>query len=291
MVYRFIKDNHKTFGLRWLLKKFNLSPNAYYNFLKDRKSTYHTQKQKVCNEIKKIYHDTSGKLGHRNMKIFLARKNIIISKTTVHKYMNKELGLTSIVKRKKPGYVKGHAHKIFSNHLKQNFTSDKPNRVWCTDFTYLFLTSGQKRYNCSIIDLYDRSVIASLNGKEITSELAINTLKKAIASQPKLNTELILHSDQGSQYTSEAFTDFCKSMNITQSMSKAGCPYDNAPMERYYNTLKNELIYHHYYHNDEELNEAVNNFAYVWYNHVRPHTFNEGLTPFEARCKNKNIRS
>ena len=157
---------------------------------------------------------------------------------------------------------------------------------------YIFiLDKWAKRYNCSIIDLYDRSVIASLNGKEITSELAINTLKKAIASQPKLNTELILHSDQGSQYTSEAFTDFCKSMNITQSMSKAGCPYDNAPMERYYNTLKNELIYHHYYHNDEELNEAVNNFAYVWYNHVRPHTFNEGLTPFEARCKNKNIRS
>lgn len=98
---------------------------------------------KVCNEIQKIYHDTEGKLGHRSMQIFLARKKIIISKTTVHKYMNKELGLTSIVKRRKPGYVKGHAHKVFPNLLKQNFTSDKPNRIWCTDFTYLFLTNGQ----------------------------------------------------------------------------------------------------------------------------------------------------
>jgi putative transposase len=61
-------------------------------------------------------------------------------------------------------------------------------------------------------------------------------------------------------------------------------------MERYFNTLKNELIYHHYYHNDNELNEAVNNFAYVWYNHVRRHTFNGGLTPFEARNKLVNIR-
>jgi len=213
MVYRFIQNNHEVFGLRWLLRKFNLSPNAYYNFLKDRKSAYRIKKQADCNKIKKIYHETEGKLGHRSMKIFLARNSIILSKTTVHKYMNKELGLTSIVKRKKPGYVKGHAHEVFPNLLNQNFISKDVNRIWCTDFTYLFLTDGSKRYNCSIIDLYDRSVISSLNGKEITSELAISALKKAIVSQPKLKTGLILHSDQGSQFTSEAFTDFCKLVN------------------------------------------------------------------------------
>lgn len=290
MVYRFIQDNHRAFGLRWLLRRFSLSPNAYYNFLKNRKLSYHVQKQQVLDMIQKIYHETEGKLGHRSMKIFLSRKNIFLSKTTVHKYMNKELRLTSIVKRKKPGYVKGHAHKVFPNLLNQNFMTDKVNHVWCTDFTYLFLSDGRKRYNCSIIDLCDRSVVASLNGCEITSELAISTLKKAIVSQPKLDAGLILHSDQGSQYTSEAFTEYCKSADIAQSMSRAGCPYDNAPMERYFNTLKNELIYHHYYHNDNELNEAVNDFAYVWYNHVRPHTFNGGLTPFEARNKLVNIR-
>lgn len=66
-------------------------------------------------------------------------------------------------------------------------------------------------------------------------------------------------------------------------MSKAGCPYDNAPMERYFNTLKNEFIYH--FHSDGELEEGINTFSYVWYNHIRPHTFNDGLTPFEARYK------
>lgn len=289
MVYRFIYKYHHQFGIRWLFRKFKISPNAYYNFLKNKKAEYLEKKQKVCNEIKKIYHDTEGKLGHRSMRIFLARKSIILSKTTVHKYMNKGLGLISIVKRKKPGYVKGHTHKIFPNLLNQNFTPEKANRIWCTDFTYLFLTSGSKRYNCSIIDLYDRSVVASLTGKEITSELAKNTLKKAIASQSKLGEGLILHSDQGSQFTSEDFTEYCSSKKITQSMSKAGCPYDNAPMERYFNTLKTELIYHHHYHDDDELCRAVNDFAYVWYNHVRPHTFNRGLTPFEARSRSKNF--
>lgn len=71
-------------------------------------------------------------------------------------------------------------------------------------------------------------------------------------------------------------------------MSKAGYPYDNAPMERYYNTLKNELIYLHEYKTEKELNTAVEEFAYVWYNHVRPHSYNSYRTPFEARYDTKS---
>jgi len=66
-------------------------------------------------------------------------------------------------------------------------------------------------------------------------------------------------------------------------MSKAGCPYDNSPMERYFNSLKNELVYHYHFHNDDELDNAINNYAYLFYNHKRPHAYNNGLTPFEAR--------
>ena len=194
--------------------------------------------------------------------------------------------MKSIVRRKKPGYVKGTPHKVFPNLIKQNFIAEKTNNLWCTDFTYLFLTNGSKRYNCSILDLYDRSIVASITGKSITSQLAIDTMKKALKSQPKIMEDLIIHSDQGSQFTSKEFTAFCSEAKIIQSMSKAGCQYDNAPMERYYNTLKNELIYLHHFHTDNELNQAVSDFAYSWYNHIRPHTFNNGLTPFEARYKN-----
>ncbi len=96
-------------------------------------------------------------------------------------------------------------------------------------------------------------------------------------------SELMLHSDQGSQYTSREFTEYCESLGITQSMSKAGYPYDNAPMERYFNTLKNDLVYQHHYHTDNELYAAIEEFAYVHYNHVRPHSYNNYKTPFEAR--------
>lgn len=99
------------------------------------------------------------------MKVYLERKGYSYSNTTVHKYMNTELGLRSVVRPKKPGYEHGNPHKVFDNKLKQNFTADEINRKWCTDFTYLFLANHEVRYNCTIIDLHDRSVIASITDR------------------------------------------------------------------------------------------------------------------------------
>ena len=123
--------------------------------------------------------------------------------------MNKELQLFSIVRRRKPDYEYGAPHKVFENKLNRDFKADSINQKWCTDFTYLFLADGSKRYNCTIIDLHDRSVIASITDKHITADLAKRTLQKAIDSQAGLDTcRLILHSDQGSQFTSKEFTEW-----------------------------------------------------------------------------------
>ena len=162
--------------MRWLLRRFHIVPNAYYNFLKNRKSDYNTQNQRVLNEIKEIYHEHGGVDGYRVMKIYLERKGISFSNLTIHKYMNRELGLHSVVRRKKPGYQKGSSHKVFANLLEQDFTAESVNLKWCTDFTYLFLTDGSKRYNCTILDLHNRSVIASITDKNITSDLAVRTV-------------------------------------------------------------------------------------------------------------------
>ena len=237
----------------------------------------------MLDEIESIYHENNGVVGYRSMKVYLERKGIDLSNLTVHRYRNRELGLLSIVRRKKPDYKYGDAHRKFDNLIQQDFTAEKPNQKWATDFTYLFLTGGDVRYNCTIIDLHDRSVIASITDRHITSDLAIRTLDKALASQKSISPDLILHSDQGVQYTSKAFIEYCDNHGVTQSMSKAGYPYDNAPMERYFNTLKNEEISLHQYHTEEQLYEAVEQFAYVKYNHVRPHSYNGYRTPFEAR--------
>jgi len=103
-----------------------------------------------------------------------------------------ELGLRSIVRRKKPSYQMGNVSKIFPNLLNQNLDVEKKNQAWCADFTYLFLSDGTKRYNFTIIDLSDRSVVASLDGNYITAELAIETLRIAL-NRHKPGKEIILN--------------------------------------------------------------------------------------------------
>ncbi len=271
------------FGVRWLLQKLDIYPNAYYNYRKHRKADYYAQKSEVQNKIQELYHTHNGVDGYRMMKVYLERAGYYLSRLTVHRYMNTELGLKSITRRKKPDYPHGKAHKIFENKLNQDFQAEKINQKWCTDFTYLFLSNGEVRYNCSILDLHDRSIVASITDRNITSDLAIRTLRKALNSQPALKEPLLLHSDQGSQYTAKAFVAFCESVHVIQSMSKAGYPYDNAPMERYFNTLKNECTNLYDFQTEEALYNIVEEFAYVQYNHVRPHSFNGYQTPYQAR--------
>jgi len=204
------------------------------------------------------------------MTAYLERRGYRYSQTTIHKYMNVELGLHSIVRPKKQGTKLGKPHKAFENKLKQDFRADKPNQKWCTDFTYLFLKNGDVWYNCSIIDLYDRSMVASITDRHITSDLAVRDLQKELDAQHPVKDGLILDSDQGSQYTSKAFIEFCESVHVSQSMSKAGYPYDNAPMERYFNTLKNECTNLYEFRTEKELYQTMEEFAYATYNHVRP---------------------
>lgn len=122
MIYHFIDENKDIFGLRWLFRHFNMAPNAYYNYLKDNKAGYRKQKLKICEESKSIYYNNNRVIGHRGMKIFLARKGINLSKTTVHRYMNQERNLHAVTMRKKGTCVRG-----------------EKNKIWCTDFTYIRL--------------------------------------------------------------------------------------------------------------------------------------------------------
>lgn len=211
----------------------------------------------------------------------LKNRNISRSCNTVYKYM-RELGLRSITRPKYSYIKKGKPHKIFPNLLNQDFHAIAPNQKWCIDFTYLNLSNGEKCYNCAILDLYDRSIVSSVTSSKINSELAIKTLKSALKNFRK-SRKIILHSDQGSQFTSKSFIEFCSKNNVVQSMSRAGCPYDNAPMERFFNTLKHEFFYLFNFKSKDNLINFINDFIFIRYNHTRPHSFNGGLTPTQKR--------
>lgn len=270
--------------MNWLLTRLSLYPNDYYNYLKDRKAAYRQQKEILKQQIKEVYHELNGAIGYRMICDLLNRKGIQCSYGTVYSYM-REMRIKAIVRRKKQPYKKGSQHHIFNNLINRKFTAEKPNQIWCTDFTYLNLKNGTKRYYCSIIDLYDRSVVASLNSRWIDSNLAMETLEIALRAN-QINNGLILHSDQGAQFASRDFISFCVDNEITQSMSRAGNPYDNEPMERFYSTLKTEFVYQYSFETDEDLNQGIYEYIFDWYNYRRPHSFNGGQTPFEARHSN-----
>ena len=105
MVYRFIDKNKEYFGLRWLCRRLCISPNSYYNYLKNAKGEYHEQREVIYEKIKYIYYNNNRTVGHRAMRVFLSRYGIYLSKTTVHKYMNKTLNLTAIIMRKNQGIL------------------------------------------------------------------------------------------------------------------------------------------------------------------------------------------
>ena len=281
MVYRFIDDNNRYFGLRWLCRHLNISLNCYYNYLQDKKQAYREQSELILDRIKYIYYNNNRTVGYRAVRVFLHRYGIWLSNTTVHKYMNRELELGAVIMRKKPGYKKCKKHHVFDNLLNQNFSTTRKNHVWCTDFTYMRQPNGKFYCNCTILDLYDRSVVASLNSSFINTDLAVDTLKKAL-EQEHHPQGLIIHSDQGVQFTSIEFVDFCRRNGITQSMSQAGYPYDNAPMERFYNTFKNCFYYRYTFESIEMLNAMTKSYI-NWYNSVRPHSANGYRTPMEAR--------
>jgi len=108
-----IDGHQKEFGVRWLLRRLGIGANAYYNYRKHRKTDYYAQKVEVHKQIRKIYHSHNGVDGYRSMTAYLKRAGHSYSTTTIHKYMNTQMGLRSIVRPQKPGAKPGKPHKVF----------------------------------------------------------------------------------------------------------------------------------------------------------------------------------
>lgn len=283
--YEFIDLHKDDFGLNFLLNKFNIHKNSYANYLLDKRQKYDENKQDIYDTIKYIYNthnDGRKTFGYRMMKYFLEYYGYDICLGTAHQYMNKDLDLKSTIFKRKQANYGGEKHKVFDNLVNRQFKSDEKNQVWLTDFTYIKLTNGKMIYNCSILDLHDRFIVGYASSDRIDANLAVNALDNALRNE-KIQGNLILHSDQGSQFASKYFTEFCKSNDITQSMSRAGNPLDNAPMERFFNTLKQEFVYKEKFDSLSDFERGFKRYVNVWYNNQRPHSYNAYKSPFEKR--------
>ena len=173
--------------------------------------------------------------------------------------------------------------------MKRKFTQTEPNRVWVSDFTYIFIDQKQY-YLCVVMDLFSRKIIGYKLSDKADASFVAETAHEAFKSRGKPK-DLMFHSDSGIQYTSKEFFRLLKSEKITQSVSRPGTPLDNAVAESFFATFKKEELYHKEFHTYEELKIGIDEYI-LFYNQIRPHKKLKYVSPCEfEEAYYKNLKS
>ena len=215
----------------------DISQRTYYKYRNNEDKDYYDYLL-----IKEIFDESKGTYGYRRVcEGLLIKYGVIFNHKKVQRIMKKYNIKPNYMRRKRYSTYKRIEANVKPNLVKRNFNVDKINKVWTTDITYLIF-KGKRVYLSTILDLYDRKVIAYKISKHNDINLVIDTLNEAIAIRKDVHG-LIIHSDQGFQYTSYEYKAICESNKILISMSRKGTPIDDSPMESFHAILKKETLY------------------------------------------------
>lgn len=271
-----IQEMSTSYKVNILCEAMDVAKGTYYNHIKRNKrgNTLHAKKKRELTPIiEEIFHRSNQTYGAARIHAVLKDRGYQISQTTVTKIMQ-ENGWFSIRGGAKKIHEANKSRK--ENLLNQEFTTSAPNEVWVSDVT-IYEFKNIKYYICVILDLYSRKVISYSIGLNNSTQLTKRTLKSAYYERlPKSN--LILHTDQGTNYTSLAFQKYAKSLNITQSFSRSSNPYDNSVIESFFKTLKLEELYRRNYRSERDIKESIDRYI-QFYNRERIHSMNFYRTP------------
>lgn len=275
--YNVIYRHREKYSISEMCRIFGVSRSGYYSYV--QRMDVPAKDLPLAEKIRECQAECKQTYGYRRVHIWLERHKIYCNPKTVLRVMNK-YGLLSVVRRRR--YVRyGEALHRYPNLLNRNFVAERPNQKWVTDISYI--RTGQGFLYLSVIrDLYDNSIVAYKISTQQTIHLVLSTLRAA-KKKEKVTAELQLHSDQGFQYTSQAYFKLTQAYGITPSMSRRGNPYDNALAENFFSILKTECIHRTKISSFAEANRLIDEYIY-FYNHQRIQTKTK-LTPLELRCQ------
>ena len=275
MKYTAIHANKGKYGISLMCRYFDVSKSGYYDWLKRKDEP---DKDDVIGKLIAQCQSASKRTyGYRRVQIWLNRKaGIKINNKAVIRLMRK-YNLLAEIRRPRPLYRRQQKMKIYENKLNRDFQADAPNQKWVTDICYIHTKEGVL-YLSAIKDLYDNFIVAYDAGTAQDNALVYRTMKKA---RKEVSDGLVLHSDQGFQYTSHGYLNLTKQYGILPSMSRAGNPLDNAPAENFSGILKVECIYRQGIQTFQQAKELIDEYI-QFYNYERFQLKN-GLTPFEKR--------
>jgi transposase InsO family protein len=216
-----------------------ISPKTYYKYRNKEDPDYYDYLI-----IKEIFDESKCTYGYRRIVegIRIKYEGVVMNRKKVLRIMKKYNLIPEYIRKAKIRHKNERIEdNVKPNLLKRNFNTDAPNKVWDTDVTYLMF-KGSRAYLSTIIDLYDRKVVAYKISKYNDNKLVMDTLNEAISKRKDVSG-LILHSDQGFQYTSYEYKVICESNGITISMARKGTPIDDSPIESWHSLLKKETLY------------------------------------------------
>ena len=276
--YAVIYRHRNEYPVSVMCKFFGVSRSGYYDFV--RRIDRPEQDTTLAQKIEECQNATDKTYGYRRVWKWLRDRNILRNPKTVLRIM-KKYGLLSEIRRHRKWVNLGQQVHKYENLLKRQFQASRPNSKWVTDISYIHTKEGVL-YLSMIRDLYDNSIVAYKVASRQTVSLVLDTIRLAMKKEKKrVAAELQLHSDQGFQYTTQAYFKLTQSYGITPSMSRKGNPYDNAMAENFFSILKTECIYRHKPRTLREASNLIDRYIY-FYNNERIQN-RTGVAPLTLR--------
>ena len=283
MKYAWVKDNSDSFPVVAMCRAFQVSKSGYYRWLKAEPSLRTQRSERIHASVKQVYEESNQIYGSYKIADQLGKDDRLEAacRNTVATAM-REMGLKSRVSKKfTPTTTVSDPSKIPApNILDQSFTAAAPNQKWVTDITYLPTQLGWV-YVAVVLDLFSRKVVGWSISESLATPLVSTTLRNAIEARRPDTKSLLHHSDRGSQYTSDDYQQTLRTLNITCSMSRTGCCYDNAVMERFFWSLKHEWTKFEDFADINQARRSVFQYIETFYNSKRIHQTLGYRTPDE----------
>ncbi len=286
MKYAWIKAHRDSFSVAAMSRALQVSKSGFYKWLNGKPSPREERSQRIRAAVMQVHSASNQIYGSYKIAERLKQDDQLETacRNTVAKAM-REMGLKSRVSKKfKPTTtVTDPSKKAAPNLLDQVFHAEAPNQKWVTDITYLPTTVGWV-YLAVVLDLFSRKAVGWAISDNLATPLVSTALRHAIENRQPTGTQLLHHSDRGCQYTSDSYQRTLKAMNITCSMSRTGCCYDNAVMERFFWSLKHEWTKFETYSDVHDARLSVFRYIETFYNPERIHQTLNYTSPdqFEA---------
>lgn len=281
MKYAWIRQHRDSFAVTTMCRVLQVSTSGYHAWIDRQPAPRALRQERIREAVRTVHEASHGIYGSQKIAQTLKQQDTLerACRNTVAQAM-REMGLKSRVrKRFTPTTTQADpTRQPAPNHLNRDFTATRPNQKWVTDITYLATTAGWV-FLAVVMDLFSRKVVGWSIDTSLATDLVSQALRNAIEARRPDGSQLLHHSDRGCQYTSEEYQQTLTTLGIQCSMSRTGCCYDNAAMERFFWSLKHEWTNHEQYADLADARIGVFKYIETFYNSMRLHQTLDYNTP------------